>query len=174
MEVKLKRRFILYNFTLQKSHVFGKVTFGKSLLETFPIGKTLFFKNSFRLAHQTITYQQLRLQDSVQTHPILKGNQQYIYQFHIIHTEVRNHLIVTYGCFGTFLNHLPTYQTSCDVNQSSLFKWLLIQNCVKINGTTFFSLKLFPFIASGPQKPQTLTASKITYGSFGPKSLIPR
>ena len=41
---------------------------------------------------------------------------------------------------------------SCGVNQSSLFKWLLLQNCVKINGTTFFSLKLFPLIASGPQK----------------------
>ena len=59
------------------------------------------------------------------------------------------------------------------VNRSSLFKWLLIQNCVKINGTTFFSLKLFPLIASGPQKSQKLTASKIKYERFGPKILIP-
>ena len=34
---------------------------------------------------------------------------------------------------------------------------------------TFFSLKLFPLIASGPQKPQKLTASKIMYEKFGPK-----
>ena len=51
---------------------------------------------------------------------------------------------------------------------------LLLQNCLKINGTTFFSLKLFPLIASGPQKPQKLTASKIKYEKFGPKILIPR
>jgi hypothetical protein len=44
---------------------------------------------------------------------------------------------------------------------------------VKINGTTFFSLKLLPLIASGPQKPQKLTASKIKYESFGPNFLIP-
>ena len=31
------------------------------------------------------------------------------------------------------------YQTPCGVNQSSLFKWLLLQNCMKINETTFFS-----------------------------------
>ena len=49
----------------------------------------------------------------------------------------------------------------CGVNESSLFKWLLIQNCVKINGMTFFSLKLFPLIALGPQKPQKLTAKKL-------------
>jgi hypothetical protein len=45
---------------------------------------------------------------------------------------------------------------------------------MKINETTFFSLKLFPLIASGPEKPQKLTASKIKYESFGPKILIPR
>ena len=69
--------------------------------------------------------------------------------------------------------HHYIYQTSCGVNGSSLFKWLLIQNCMRINGMTFFSLKLFPLIASGPQKPQKLTASKIKYESFGPKILIP-
>ena len=41
---------------------------------------------------------------------------------------------------------------SCGVNGSSLFKWLLLQNCVKINRTTFFPLKLFPVISGGPQK----------------------
>jgi hypothetical protein len=45
---------------------------------------------------------------------------------------------------------------------------------MKINVTTFFSLKLFPLIASGPQKPQKLDASKIKYDSIGPKILIPR
>ena len=39
---------------------------------------------------------------------------------------------------------------------------------------TLFSLKLFPFIALGPQKPQQLTASKIKYEKFGPKILTPR
>ena len=34
---------------------------------------------------------------------------------------------------------------------------------------TFFSLKLFPLIASGPKKPQKLTASKIN--KFWTKSL---
>ena len=55
------------------------------------------------------------------------------------------------------------HKTSCGVKQSSLFKWLLIQN----------SLKLFPLIASWPQKPQKLTASKIKFENFGPKILIP-
>ena len=44
---------------------------------------------------------------------------------------------------------------------------------MKINGMTFFSLKLFPLIASGPQKPQKLIASKIKYEKFGAKILIP-
>ena len=35
-------------------------------------------------------------------------------------------------------------------------------------------LKLFPLIASGPQKPKKLTTSKIKYESFGSKILIPR
>ena len=61
---------------------------------------------------------------------------------------------------------------SCGVNQSSLFKWLLLQNFVKINETTFFSLKLFPVIAAGPQKPQKLTSSKIKYEKFRSKILI--
>ena len=44
---------------------------------------------------------------------------------------------------------------------SSLFKWLLLQNCLKINGMTLFSSKSLPLISAGPQKPQQLTASKI-------------
>ena len=47
-------------------------------------------------------------------------------------------------------------------------------NCVTINRTTFFSLKLFPLIEAGPQKPQKLTASQIKDEKFGPKILIPR
>ena len=39
---------------------------------------------------------------------------------------------------------LLLHSTSCGVDKSSLFKWLLLQNCVKINERTFFSLKLFP------------------------------
>ena len=35
-----------------------------------------------------------------------------------------------------------TYQTSCVVNQSSMLKWPLLQNCWKIYETPFFSLKL--------------------------------
>ena len=45
---------------------------------------------------------------------------------------------------------------------------------MKINVMTFFSLKLFPLIALGPQKSRKLTASKIKNESFGPKILIPR
>ena len=39
-----------------------------------------------------------------------------------------------------------------DVLWGQWIKLILIQNCVKIKGTTFFSLKSFPLIASGPQK----------------------
>ena len=52
---------------------------------------------------------------------------------------------------------------SFGVNQSSMFKWLLPQNCLKINGMTLFSSKAFPLISAGPQKPQKLTALKITF-----------
>jgi hypothetical protein len=44
---------------------------------------------------------------------------------------------------------------------------------LKINGTALFSSKSFLLISAGPQKPQKLTASKIKYGKFGPKILIP-
>ena len=44
---------------------------------------------------------------------------------------------------------------------------------LKINRTTLFSLKPFPLISSGPQKPKKLTASKIKFEKFGPKILIP-
>ena len=44
------------------------------------------------------------------------------------------------------------YQTSCGFNCASLFKWLLLQNCVKLNGMTFFYLKLILLISAGPQK----------------------
>jgi hypothetical protein len=54
-----------------------------------------------------------------------------------------------------------------------LFKWLLLQNCLKINGTALISSKSFPLISAGPQKPQKLTASKIKFEKFGSKILIP-
>ena len=41
-----------------------------------------------------------------------------------------------------------------DVLWGQPIKWLLIHNCVKINEMNFFSLKLFPLIASGPHKYQ--------------------
>ena len=44
------------------------------------------------------------------------------------------------------------YVDDLRVNWSSLLKWLLLQNCLKINETPFFSLKLFPVISAGPQK----------------------
>ena len=56
------------------------------------------------------------------------------------------------------------------IKQNQVF---LLQNCLKINGTTLFSSKLFRLISIGPQKPQKLTASKIKYEKFGPKILIP-
>ena len=40
--------------------------------------------------------------------------------------------------------------TALDVfNQSSLFKWLLVQNCLKLNKTTLFSSKSFPLFLQG-------------------------
>ena len=61
---------------------------------------------------------------------------------------------------------------SCGVNRSSLFKWLLLQNCLKTNRMTLFSSKSFPLISAGPQKPQKVTASKFKYDKFGPKFLF--
>jgi hypothetical protein len=43
---------------------------------------------------------------------------------------------------------------------------------MNINGTTLFLFSLFPWISAGPQKPQTLTASKTKYEKFGPKISI--
>ena len=69
--------------------------------------------------------------------------------------------------------YIHTYETSCGVNRSSLLKWLLLQNCLNMNGKTLFSSKSFPLISAGPQKPQKLTALKIKYEKFGPKILPP-
>jgi hypothetical protein len=44
---------------------------------------------------------------------------------------------------------------------------------MNINGTTLFLFFLSPQVSAGPQKPQTLTASKCKYEKFGPKILIP-
>ena len=52
---------------------------------------------------------------------------------------------------------------SCGVNRSSLIKWLILQNCLKINGTILFSSKSYPLISAGLQKPKKLTASKILF-----------
>ena len=60
--------------------------------------------------------------------------------------------------FGTL--YVTLVLIVCGVNQSSLLKWLLLQNCLKINRWTLFSSKSFPLISARPQKPQKLTASK--------------
>jgi len=88
---------------------------------------------------------------------------------------------ITYACKLNYTEHVVSKNYAC-IHVLKLTIWWIdfleaffkIQNCVKINGKTFFSLKLFPLIASGPQKPQKLTASKIKYESFRPKFLIPR
>ena len=54
------------------------------------------------------------------------------------------------------------------VNQSSLFKLFLLQNFMNIHRRTFFS-KLFPWVSEGPQKPHTLTDSKVKSEKFGQK-----
>jgi hypothetical protein len=40
---------------------------------------------------------------------------------------------------------------------------------MNINGTTLFLFLLSLRVSAGPQKPQTLTASKTKYEKFGPK-----
>jgi hypothetical protein len=40
---------------------------------------------------------------------------------------------------------------------------------MNINGTRLFLFFLSPWVSAGPQKPQTLTASKTKYEKFGPK-----
>jgi hypothetical protein len=44
---------------------------------------------------------------------------------------------------------------------------------MNINGTTLFLFSLSPRVPAGPQKPQTLTASKTKYEKFGPEIEIP-
>ena len=52
-------------------------------------------------------------------------------------------------------------QTSCGVNRSSLFKWLLIQNCVKINrGLRSTNIKQY-FTFQHPKGANFLTSEKI-------------
>ena len=58
---------------------------------------------------------------------------------------------------------------SCAVNRSSYSKLFLLQNFMNINGTTLFLFFLSPRVSAGPQKPQTLTASKTKYEKFGSK-----
>jgi hypothetical protein len=41
---------------------------------------------------------------------------------------------------------------------------------MNINGTMLLLFSLFPLVSAGPQKPQTLTASKTKYEKFGPKT----
>ena len=64
-------------------------------------------------------------------------------------------------------------QTSCAVNRSSYSKMFLLQNIMNINGTTLFLFFLSPLVSAGPQKPQTLTASKTKNEKFGSKFFIP-
>ena len=40
---------------------------------------------------------------------------------------------------------------------------------MNINGITLFLFFLAPRVSAGPQKPQTLTASKTKYEKLGPK-----
>ena len=43
---------------------------------------------------------------------------------------------------------------------------------MNINGTTLFLIFLSPRVSEGPQKPQTLTASKPKHEIFGPEIQI--
>ena len=43
----------------------------------------------------------------------------------------------------------------------------------RIDGITLVLFSLSPRVSAGPQKPQTLTASKHKYENFGPKIQIP-
>ena len=44
---------------------------------------------------------------------------------------------------------------------------------MNINGTMLFLFFLSPRVSGGPQKPQTMTASKSKYEKLGPKILNP-
>ena len=56
--------------------------------------------------------------------------------------------------FSIFQSFLGAKLDICSIRRlvGSTYQACLLQNCLKINGTTFFSLKLFPVISSGPQK----------------------
>ena len=61
------------------------------------------------------------------------------------------------------MSKVNNYWTSWSFSQSSLFKWFLLQNCIKIVGMTSFSSKPCSLISEGRQNPKTFTASKIKY-----------
>ena len=53
-----------------------------------------------------------------------------------------------------------------------LFQVVSTSELHEFNGTTLFLIFLSPQVSEGPQKPQTLTASKTNNEKFGPKILI--
>ena len=113
-----------------------------------------------------------------QTHYLLfsrikiPGNLQNSYKIHDLR-DLMCKIRKKKACTNIFNVHMYAlvirYQTSCAVNQSSYSKLFLLQNFMNINGTTLFLIFLSPRVSEGPQKPQTLTASKTKYEKFGPK-----
>ena len=55
---------------------------------------------------------------------------------------------------------------SYGVNRSSWYKLFLLQNFMNIDGKTLILFFSSPPFSAGPQKPQTLTPSKIEYENF--------
>ena len=51
---------------------------------------------------------------------------------------------------AAIVHHSHLEKTSWGVNQSSLFKRFLFQNCMKIDRTTLFLFKIIPLISAGP------------------------
>ena len=105
-----------------------------------------------------------------------------LYLFHIIGNKLAsyNSCLSSGQMAAEFLKNSSWMSNGNSANKAACLDvlWgqpmrLLIQNCLKINGTTFF-FEIVPSLCFGPQKPQKLTASKIKYESFGPKFLIPR
>ena len=84
--------------------------------------------------------------------------------------EVWMQIIFLKTIFVPFVHTLNSvqhgYQMSCGVNRSSLLKWLLLQNCLKINKTPYFSLKLFPVISAGPHKYKYKISQNFSYLIF--------
>ena len=94
---------------------------------------------------------------------------------YVVPVKSKMEILQNFVAFSEYMNFTDTVaytqyrKKSCAVDQSSFSKSFLLNNFMNINGTMLFLFFLSPRVSGGPQKPQTMTASKSKYEKFGPK-----